>query len=370
MGKENKLESKIFDILKMLQKMSVSEMMRFDVRDYEFRRVVAETRLESKEKSDALAADFEEYENPSNNIVVKTAIGKKWAQSGMLDFDYDASLFANCIYWLTMFQDRSAILGLLDEEKKKESEYAITCNSICYRGDTMNSWSTTLNEFCRKCGEPYIAGWNGRDTLRDPRYNKYKEWYELLSVPQNYKQDLPEYITEFMDVVYTIGNFSPLPKTLNLPRGSWAKSKDYWDLALLAIYQHYKKTEDEAYKPEFAECTLEWVFDAENEETCIKWLCSFNGWNHFVEQNFLQDFVHVDEENGGYGRPKELWNKHFECRGENATKKILPVENDEFSEFFTNASAWILARGARIAPEVKEQLENKDLHELARRMAG
>ena len=79
MGEENKLESKIFDILKILEKMSVSEMMRFDVRDYEFRRVVAEARLESKEKSDALAADFEEYENPSNNIVVKTAIGKKWA---------------------------------------------------------------------------------------------------------------------------------------------------------------------------------------------------------------------------------------------------------------------------------------------------
>lgn len=30
------------------------------------------------------------------------------------------------------------------------------------------------------------------------------------------------------------------------------------------------------------------------EETCIKWLCSFDGWNYFVEQNFLQDFVHED----------------------------------------------------------------------------
>ena len=40
------------------------------------------------------------------------------------------------------------------------------------------------------------------------------------------------------------------------------------------------------------------------------------------------------------------------------------------AEFFTNASAWILARGARIASEVKKQLENKDLYGLARQMAG
>lgn len=330
MGKENKLESKIFDILKKLQKMSVSEMMRFDVRDYEFRRVVAESLVELK-------ADFEEYENPSNNIVVKTAIGKKWALGGTLNFDYDASLFTTCVYLLAMFPNKTPS----SMELISENEYRFTFDGKnYYRGDTMNSWLTTLNAFFNKRG------------------------YQYLHAPSFFETHLlPEYIAEFMTIVYTIGNFFPLPRKLNLPRGSRGKSKDYWDLALLAIYQHYKKTEDEAYKPEFAECTLEWVFDTENEETCIKWLCSFNGWNHFVEQNFLQDFVHEDKENGGYGRPKELWKGHFENQG------CMP-SGEQFSEFFTNASAWILARGMRIAPEVKKQLENKDLYELARRMAG
>lgn len=336
MGKENKLESKFFDILKKLQKMSVSEMMRFDVRDYEFRRVVAESLAELK-------ADFEEYENPSNNIVVKTAIGKKWALGGTLNFDYDASLFTTCVYLLAMFSNKTpSSMKLISE-----NVYRFTFDGKnYYRGDTMNSWSTTLNAF----------------------FDDVKRYRDFLAPGFFETHLLPEYITEFMTIVYTIGNFFPLPWALNTPRSRSAK--DYWDLALLAIYQHYKKIEDAAYKPEFTECTLEWVFGTKKEETCIKWLCSFNGWNHFVEQNFLQDFVHVDEENGGYGRPKELWNKHFECRGENATKKIFPVENDEFSEFFTNASAWILARGARIAPEVKKQLENKNLYDLARQMAG
>ncbi|MDE7004618.1 MAG: hypothetical protein K2P08_09300 [Oscillospiraceae bacterium] len=330
MGEKNKLENKILGILKKLQKMTALEMMRFDVRDYEFRRVVADALAE-------LEADFEEYKNPSNNIVVKTAIGKKWAQGGTLNFDYDASLFATCVYLLAMFPNKApSSIKLISE-----NVYCFTfAGENYYRGDTMNSWLTTLNAFFNKRG------------------------YQYLLVPGFFEAHLlPEYITNFMTIVYTIGNFFPLPKTLNIPRGSRTRSKDYWDLALLAIYQHYKKTEDEAYEPKFTECTLEWVFDTKNEETCIKWLCSFNGWNHFVEQNFLQDFVHEDKESGGCGRPKELWTGHFENQGN------MP-SGAQFSEFFTNASAWILARGARIAPEVKKQLENKDLYGLARQMAG
>ncbi len=153
-------------------------MMRFDVRDYEFRQVVADALAE-------LEADFEEYKNPSNNIVVKTAMGKKWAQVGMLDFDYNASLFANCVYLLATFPNK-APSSMESISKNTNNEYKFTFDGEnYYRGDTMNSWSTTLNEFCRKCGEPYIAGWNGRNTLPD---SKYEEWYELLSVPKNYKQ--------------------------------------------------------------------------------------------------------------------------------------------------------------------------------------
>lgn len=342
MGAEIKLEEKIFDILKMLQKMPVLEMMRFDVRDYEFRRVVSEkTEEKIKKFGIGLIKDIVRYIDPKTNIMAKTAIGNKWAQKGKLNFDYDASLFANCIYLLTMLQDRSATLVLL----KNENEYTITCDKICYRGDTMNSWATTLNAF---------FGVRSKQSFLAPGF------FEIHL--------LPEYLIEFMNVVYTIGNFFPLPKALNCPRG-FHPSKDYWDLALLAIYRHYKKTENEASEPEFTECTLEWVFGKKNEDICAKWLDGLDkipdDWNHFVEQNFLQDFVNRKDD-GNYGRPKELWDGHF--GGE-----VLPVEKEEFSEFFTNASAWILARGVRIALAIKDRLTDlpeEKLRELARRMAG
>lgn len=203
MGEKNKLENKILGILKKLQKMTASEMMRFDVRDYEFRRVVADALAE-------LEADFEEYKNPSNNIVVKTAIGKKWAQVGMLDFDYDASLFANCVYLLAMFPNK-APSSMGPNSKNAKNEYKFTFDGEnYYRGDTMNSWATTLNAFF------------------GVRSN------QKFLVPGFFEAHLlPEYITNFMTIVYTIGNFFPLPKALNIPRGSRARSKDYWDLALL-----------------------------------------------------------------------------------------------------------------------------------------
>lgn len=354
MGVEIKLEEKIFDILKMLQKMPAPEMMRFDVRDYEFRRVASETTEEQIKKFGTdLVKDILRYTDPQTNIVVKTAIGKKWGQEYMLDFDYDASLFANCVYWLAMFQGKEP--GPIVKHKK--NEYEFTYDGICRRGDTMNSWATTLNEFCRQRGESYIVGWHNRYIPED-----YSSWVEFLSVPENYKQPMPEYIAEFMNIVYTIGNFFPLPDGLNLPRGSYQKSADYWDLALLAIYQHYKK-------PEFEECTLGWVFGQKNEDICVKWLNdldkSSDDWNHFVEQNFLQDFVNRKDD-GSYGRPKELWNGHFENQGNKPS-------GGQFSEFFTNSSAWILARGVRIALAVKDQLTDlpeEKLKELARRMAG
>lgn len=345
MGKEIKLEEKIFGILKMLQKMPVPEMMQFDVRDYEFRRVVEEARLKSKEKSNALAADFKEYENLSNNIVVKTAIGKKWAQSRMLDFDYDASLFANCVYWLAMFQGKEpGPIVYKPEHKDKKNEYEFTCDGICRRGDTMNSWATTLNAF----------------------FNVTR--YQVFLAPSFFEtQLLPEYIAEFMNIVYTIGNFIPVPfksrkeGEFNSPRGK-STSQDYWDLALLCIYNYYTTEKPDDLKERIL------INSDNNVALCTKWLDGFgkgpDGWNHFVEQNFLQDFV--NQENDGYGRPKALWNGHFENQGNKPS-------GEQFSEFFTNASAWILARGVRIALAVKDQLTDlpeEKLKELARRMAG
>lgn len=138
-------------------------------------------------KYQAQLKDIVRYTDPKTNIIVKTAIGKKWAQTDKLDFAYDASLFASCVYWLTMFQDRSATLVPL----KNGNEYTITCDRICYRGDTMNSWTTTLNAFFSVTS------------------------YQVFLAPSFFEtQLLPEYITEFMTIVYTLGNFFPLPRAM------------------------------------------------------------------------------------------------------------------------------------------------------------
>lgn len=333
MGVEIKLEGKIFDILKMLQKMSVLELSQFDVRDYEFRRVALEAQVQ-------FTTDLFRYTDPKTNIVVKTAIGKKWAIDA-LDFDYDASLFANCVYWLAMFPDKApSSIKLISR-----NEYSFTFDEENeYRGDTMNSWVTTVSIY----------------------FGVGNKWRKFLDNTYFDKKYLPECITEFMNVVYTIGNFCPVPAGVNGARGM-SQSHDYWDLALLCIYNYYMKND--------CKYTLEWLLDNKKRgleariERCKTWLDgldkSSGDWNHFVEQNFLQDFVNRKDD-GSYSLPKELWKGHF-------SGKVLPGENEEFSEFFTNASARILARGVRIALAVKDQLTDlpeEKLEELARRMAG
>lgn len=55
--------------------------------------------------------------------------------------------------------------------------------------------------------------------------------------------------------------------------------------------------------------------------------------------------------NGHYGPPDELWKGHFDCGG-------LPQREEEFQQFFTNATKRILARGEMIAKKVKETIES------------
>lgn len=70
----------------------------FHVGEYVFKKVQNNVvKGRNKEKYDSFIRDAERY-NHSDNIVVKTAIGKKWApRSSGYDYDYDASFFANLI---------------------------------------------------------------------------------------------------------------------------------------------------------------------------------------------------------------------------------------------------------------------------------
>ena len=136
-----------------------------------------------------------------------------------------------------------------------------------------------------------------------------------------------------MKVVYTIGNFIPVPlhPSFNTKRNN--KVHDYWDLTLLAIYEYYRGNG--------AESKLAALFE---EDSVRNWLNSFGDWTNFVEKNFMNPFV---EKHGDlYGRPRELWDGHF-------NGIILPRTRGQFEQFFVNATVRILARGQLMAEALK-----------------
>lgn len=311
----------------------------FDVREHVFAQV----------KED-LQHDIRIYDSCDgcSKFLIKTAIGRKWA--GKVDYDYDASYFANLIYKAAFFP--SGNITPFDSSKYK---YYMSVHGRCFRGDTMNSWKTTLIEYFRLFGDQHLKyltenkeGQNKgkwrvpevcpEELAKDFETNWYHvEWADFLSIPEVYADHpIPPYISEFMKVVYTVGNFIPVPfipgqKGANFNICRSGLCHDYWDLTLLEIYRHYEKNDTDNSDG--------WSGLLSREEV-KHWLDGYGSWDAFVEGNFLQEFV--NQERNGYGKPKELWKGHF-------TSSVLPEKEGQFAEFFTNAAAWITARGTRIA---------------------
>lgn len=269
---------------------------------------------------------------PKKNVIALTEFGKKWAAKKLLDYDYDASLLMNYVYCkeYDFFKDKECKVN-----QTHGYEYVIVINkdkenAETYRGDTMNSWSTTVNRYVELFG----------------------------------KNCIPGYITEFMNVVYTIGNFMPVPEGCNGPRGL-GSTRDYWDLALKCIYQCYFCELDcqKNKNSRSDECIIGHLLSGGKKEMrdynidrYTKWLERFgsgrgqDGWNAFVEENFMQPFVKKTGDNM-YGEPYELWDGHF------AAPEKLPEEEWQFEQFFVNARIRILERSKRIADALIESVK-------------
>lgn len=323
----------------------------FDVRDYIMGKVLSKHPDERE-----LKEGFD-----SGNVIFKTAVGKEYAEKGHYDYDYDTCVFTLAVFQKLLFPNEGEIVW--ERGHQDYNECRLQVNGVVYRGDTMNSWCTTI---C-KCGKEHL-----KEGYRGCRF---------LAVSENYRNDkpFPPYIIGFMDVVYTIGNFIPLPnkshsfigkngkpytRTINQKRGS-GNSKDYWDLALLCFYNYYLEKEGKT-TGNYPKCNLEWLFEKEElVSEAEEWLDIFETWDGFVTCNFMQPFVGLDS-NGKYGEPKELWDKHFENVGK-GKDSVLPsflsegqksIE-DNFKQFFNNATERILARGRRIGNALMKEL-NKE----------
>lgn len=205
-------------------------------------------------------------------------------------------------------------------------------------GDTLCSFSSTVNEIFKEKEGPAIFG--GR------RWGKVATVGLYASQPDRVRAILNNYsAANYLKEAYTIGNFIPVPS--GFQRRGIGPSKDYWDLALMCIYNHY--AEKKGWPVKWPGYTLTWLLsgNAEALRLCREWLDGYGSWGAFVEGSFLQDFV--EQEGNGYGWPKELWKGHF-------TGSVLPKEEEQFAEFFTNAAAWITARGTRITVALAKSL--------------
>lgn len=228
-------------------------------------------------------------------------------------------------------------------------------------GDSMNSVFTSLYIWFRyqyncsthNLGLKKEAGYWGRRSNR----KLIGLYYDNCNQPW-FENALTEEVRKFLKVSYTIGNFIPVPRGCNGPRGI-GKIKDYWDLTLKAIYDYYVCDENSR---KYKIYTLEDVFGKDKNRLCRlkKWLDSFSDdnsnkgnckWKDFVEKNYMQDFVNPNPD-GSYGMPKELWEGHF--KGE-----VLP-EGDQCVQFFENASHCITERSIKMIKMLKSKSSISD----------
>ena len=295
--------------------------------------------------------------------------------------DCDVSLRAILVYALAfdfVWKDmRGNTVRKVKKQGKTKYKYCFEgLGRYEYRGDTMNSYNTTVHEYFAR--NDFIMHNPQLTALKNEKYKQLKAKWEvcILDNYESFDAILPVESKTFISLYHTLGNFIPVPfvkgknkktgdtgEEFNSPRGMGA-TNDYWDLALLAIYEWYINNDDEKIQ--------NMLKGEDNVELCKKWLEheSFKGengepsWDMFIEKNYMQDFVNINDSSDGevkagkYGKPKELWTGHFE------SYVLKPGNEDDFRQFFINASACIAARGIRIANAIKAKLNEKETETL------
>lgn len=364
------LTEKSLEVLKQLAQEDVYEMLSFDVKDGEdpgngmYWEWYMSGAVEKIKSLGWCPSEDWHSMTPWQKLCV-------YKVSGKVGVDCDAALRSVVLYALAY--------GLLEEGWKIEEQsegtgqYQLRSRAQpawVLRGDTMNSYQTTIHEFIRHSSQMDEMKKRGifYENPSKPKGKPLSDWEAAFLQQYEYcKTLLPSFAFVFIRKIDTLGNFIPVPFSsenageFNRPRGR-GSSKDYWDLTLVCLYNYYA---EKAGYPHITNngqkiYTLEWLLQAEeNVGLCKDWLDSFDSWNHFVERHFLQEFV--NQEGSGYGQPKELWFGHFDG-------KSLPEKREEFDTFFRNASSQIIARGLRIAMAAKDYLHDKNLEQLAKQM--
>lgn len=217
------------------------------------------------------------------------------------------------------------------------------------QGETMNSANTTLGRLYEKRIET-LEQRNERNAIKAVKAKT--QGISIAYIISRYAEEKSEQKREydkikglkcFLSVYHTLGNFIPVPKGCNGPRGTGGL-KDYWDLTLKIIYEYYDCGKD----------NIKDIAGESNSELYKEWLGSFRAdnmakgnWQCFVEKNYLQDFVNQNAD-GSYGMPKELWQGHFKGG------KVLPDSIEQIEQFCVNASCFIKERSTKMLIRLRE----------------
>lgn len=328
------IKEKVNKILEMLRKMSVEEIVQYDI----------------KNQMDGF---------PTNNGGLKSLCLYKIVEE---EFDCDVSLFTMVCFSIAFDYLPKKIVC----QNGMKHKYEFEGKKFNYRGDTMNSYATTVHEFLRCYNYDDNKIRNFLNVSKNSKYGTQYQYNGLKSgsnweicMLDNYKyfNDIfPEDANRFFNYTHTIGNMIPYPymkgASFNWARGNYKLFADYWDITLACIYNYFCETTDRKF-------TLEKLLDRKNNATIQlvkKWLDDeFKSWNNFITQNYLQDFVGED------GMPRALWEGHLPEKDGALSNDyhVLPQSNTDYQSYFRNASNRIEARGYSIATKIKKVLDKK-----------
>ncbi|MFI3202070.1 MAG: hypothetical protein R3Y54_11220 [Eubacteriales bacterium] len=212
-------------------------------------------------------------------------------------------------------------------------------DGLVYGGDTMNSYATAIHEYLRLFGNDgskkklVVDGKSKKLCFPKPQYKTWEDY--ILENLEDVEDTLGEDGILYISVRHSIGNMIPVPlKCFNAPR--YPRTKDFWDLTLLCLYQWYQSHEEVERRDDIYLVQL--VGEANVMET-KSWLKHFPMWSDFVVMNYMEPFV---EE----GKPKMFWEGH-------SLEKIMPETKEEFQNFFKNAVFGIRERERLLIERVK-----------------
>lgn len=223
-------------------------------------------------------------------------------------------------------------------------------------------WSKKIHAYCRKGDDLVGEIMNSLlTTLRElPEFKKQSEWISLRSKnPEKFRLNFEKYpeVRRFIEVSHTIGNLTIWPADCNGPRGT-GPVKDYWDLTLNSIYHWYCDNEALLEKESISPANDKLLYLVYSRMADFhSWLRAFGSWDNFVKLNYMQDFVHGEDnqsdapEDGPFGAPKELWPGHF-------TGEVLPSgaqKEEQIKAFFEHSADWIGKRSERMVAALRKK---------------